>query len=249
MLKVSVITAVYNNKSMIASAIDSVLGQNYSNVEYIIVDGASDDGTVEIIKKYGDKISIFISETDTGIYQALNKGIEHSTGDVICFLHADDFYNDNTVIDRVVKQFEVSQADSVFGDLVYVNKLDTSKIIRYWKSGNFSLKKMNRGWMPPHPAFFVKKEVYSRIGSFDESFKIAADYDFILRALKIEQISASYLPEVVYRMRVGGISNRSLKSLFLKSKEDYRVLRKNGLKNKTILLFKNLSKVKQFFSK
>ena len=250
-MKVSIITAVYNNKEMIEKALLSVQSQNYPNIEHIVIDGASTDGTLDIINQYSSEISNIISEPDKGIYDALNKGIKNATGDIICFLHADDFFADKNVISDVVAKFEECKTDSVYGNLEYVSKNDISNIVRVWNSGSFSLKKLHNGWMPPHPAFFVKKEVYDKYGFFDDSFRIAADYDFILRVLgkyKIS-ISISYLPKVLYKMRVGGVSNRNLKTIIQKSKEDYRAIKKNGIGGLGSLIIKNISKVPQFFRK
>ncbi|MBD3797018.1 MAG: glycosyltransferase [Campylobacterales bacterium] len=248
-MKISIITSVYNNASTIEDAIRSVLSQDYSDIEYIVVDGASSDGTVEIIKKYEGQISKFVSEKDKGIYDGLNKGIALATGDVIGFLHSDDIYGDAHIISEVVEAFEKNGTDSIYGDLVYVDKQDTDKIFRYWKSGAYSYKKLTQGWMPPHPTFFVKKACYDKYGDFDLSFGIAADYDFMLRLLGKHKITTAYLPKVLYKMRVGGASNRSLKNIIQKSREDLRAMKKNGVGHIGTLLMKNATKLPQFFRK
>jgi len=248
-LKVSIITSVYNNKETIEDSIKSVLSQTHEDIEYILVDGASNDGTVDIIKKYKDKISFFVSERDSGIYDGLNKGIELATGDIVAFLHSDDIYNDENVIKEIVELFKSEDVDSVYGDLVYVDKVDTSKIFRYWKSGEFTVERLKKGWMPPHPTFFVKRELYEKYGKFDLSFKIAADYDFMLRMLGKYQISTAYLPKVLYKMRVGGASNRSIKNIIQKSKEDIKALRNNKIGGYSTLFMKNVVKIPQFFKK
>lgn len=245
-MKISIITSVYNNKETVAEAIESVLSQTYDNIEYIVIDGGSTDGTVDIINQYRDKISIFVSEPDNGIYDGLNKGIALAKGDVIGFLHSDDLYYDNQVIEKVAREFDNEHVDSIYGDLTYVAKVDTSKVIRYWKSGDFSIKKLNRGWMPPHPTFFVKRSIYEKAGGFDTSFKIAADYDIILRFLGKNRISTLYIPEILIKMRVGGESNKSLKNLFQKSKDDLKALKNNGIGHIGSLILKNISKVFQF---
>jgi glycosyltransferase len=247
--KISIITSVYNNASTIEDAIRSVLSQDYSDIEYIVVDGASSDGTVEIIKKYEGQISKFVSEKDKGIYDGLNKGIALATGDVIGFLHSDDIYADAYIISEVVEAFEKNGTDSIYGDLVYVDKQDTDKIFRYWKSGAYSYNKLTKGWMPPHPTFFVKKACYDKYGDFDLGFGIAADYDFMLRMLGKYKISTAYLPKVLYKMRVGGASNRSLKNIIQKSREDLRAMKKNGVGHIGTLFMKNASKLPQFFKK
>jgi glycosyltransferase len=248
-MKISIITSVYNNESTIEDAIKSVLSQNYNNIEYIVVDGASKDGTVEVIKRYEDKISTFVSERDKGIYDGLNKGVGLATGDIIGFLHSDDIYADENIVSEVVEMFLKNGTDSIYGDLVYVDKQDTNKIFRYWKSGEYSFKKLQNGWMPPHPTFFVKRELYEKHGVFDLDFGIAADYDFMLRMLGKYKITTSYLPKVLYKMRVGGASNRSLKNIIQKSKEDIKALQNNGIGGVHTIVMKNLSKIPQFLKK
>ena len=248
-MKISIITSVYNNKETISETIESVLSQTYDDLEYIIIDAASTDGTVDIIKQYQDKISTFVSEPDDGIFDGLNKGIALATGDVVGFLHSDDLYQHNKVIEMVAEAFKNYPVDSVFGDLTYVNNKDTSKVIRYWKSGDFSPKKLRRGWMPPHPTFFVKRHVYERSGVFDTSFKIAADYDIILRLLGKHNITTHYIPEVLVKMRVGGESNKSLRNLLQKSKEDLRAMKNNDTGNLCSLFIKNITKLPQFLKK
>ena len=248
-MKISIITSVYNNKATIKEAIDSVLNQTYNNIEYIIVDGASSDGTVEIIKCYQDRITTFISEKDRGIYDGLNKGINVATGDVIAFLHSDDLYYANDIIQNIVNIFmNNSSIDGVYGDLIYTQKEDTSKVLRYWKSKDFEEGLLEKGWMPAHPTLFLKRNVYEKYGDFDLDFKIAADYDFMLRVLSAG-IKVKYIPRVLYKMRVGGESNKSIKNIMLKSQEDLRALKKNSVGGIVSLLIKNLSKLKQFITK
>ena len=248
-MKISVITAVYNNESTIEDALISVLSQTHDDIEYIVIDGKSTDETLNIIKKYEDKIDTLVSESDSGIYDALNKGIKNATGDVVCFLHSDDIYEDAHVLTKVNTLFEKENVDSVYGDLVYVNKENINKVVRYWKSGEYSNSKLKNGWMPPHPTFFVKKEVYDKHGGFDTSFRIAADYDTVLRFLGVEKISIAYLPEVLIKMRLGGESNKSLANLKKKTLEDIKALRKNNIGGYLTILMKNISKIPQFFTK
>lgn len=246
-MKVSIITIAYNSESSIADTINSVLSQTYPDIEYIVVDGKSKDKTVEIVKSFGGKVHKFISEPDKGIYDALNKGVALATGDVVGFLHSDDIYGGVNIVEKVVELFKEGQTDSVYGDLQYVYKNDTSRVFRHWKAGDFSLQKLKMGWMPPHPTFYVKKAVYEAHGTFNTSFKIAADYDNMLRFLGKHKISTAYLPVVMVKMRVGGASNRSLKNIIRKSSEDMRAIRVNRFGNIFTLVFKNLRKLGQFF--
>lgn len=247
-MKISIITSVYNNRDTISDAIESVLSQSYPNIEYIVIDGASRDGTVDIIRAYEDRITTFVSEPDRGIYDGLNKGVERATGDVIAFLHSDDLYNDPEAVSRVAEAFSTTGADAVYGDLVYTPKSDTSKVLRYWKSRDFHPKLLKQGWMPAHPTFFVRRELYERFGSFDTSFRIAADYDFMLRVLS-KGIKTHYIPNVLYKMRVGGESNKSIKNILKKMREDYRALQNNDIGGISTIAIKNLSKIPQFFRK
>jgi glycosyltransferase len=247
-MKISIITSVYNNRDTIHEAIESVLSQTYPNIEYIVIDGASKDGTVDIIRQYEDRITTFISEPDRGIYDGLNKGVAKATGDVIAFLHSDDLYADPEVITRVAEAFAATGADAVYGDLVYTPKADTSKVLRYWKSRVFEPKLLGRGWMPAHPTFFVRRELYEKYGTFDTTFRIAADYDFMLRVLS-KGIKTHYLPNVLYKMRVGGESNKSIKNILKKMREDYRALQNNNIGGISTIVIKNLSKIPQFLKK
>jgi len=248
-MKFSVITATYNSQSTITDAINSVASQTYNNIEHIIIDGASTDNTLSIIENIKSRISKIISEPDNGIYEALNKGIENTTGDIIVFLHADDIFAENTIIEKAANLFLEKQPDSIYGNLQYVAKENTGKIIRYWKSGDFSFSKLRKGWMPPHPTFFVKKEIYDKFGNFDTSFKIAADYDIILRFLGKQKISTAYLPKVMIKMRIGGESNKSIKNIIKKMKEDVKALRKNKLGGLHTVIMKNIIKIPQLFRK
>lgn len=249
-MKVSIITAVHNNCGTIEDSIQSVLSQKYENIEYIVVDGASSDGTLEIVNKYQKRIAQFTSEPDNGIYYALNKGLKMSTGDIIGFLHADDMYANSMVIDWVVSRMMNCNTDSCYGDLLYVHKTDINKIFRRWRSSYYTEGLFRKGWMPPHPTFFVRKEVYDNHGHFNTDFKIAADYELMLRFLEGNKISTHYIPEVLVKMRTGGKSNRGLKNLIIKSSEDYKAWKINKLNGGlyTILL-KNISKIPQLFIK
>ncbi len=248
-MKISIITPVFNRADTVEDCIRSVLNQRYNDIEYIIVDGGSTDGTLEVINKYRERISKIISEPDNGIYDAMNKGIKNSTGDVIGFLNSDDIYADENVISDVMKIFKNKNVDSVYGDLVYVDKYDTSKIIRMWKSGEYKKGSFKKGWMPPHPTFFVKREVYEKFGCFNLNFKIAADYELMLRFLEKNNISTFYLDRVLVKMRWGGNSNRNLYQILKANLECYRAFKHNGIKvSPFIVFYKPISKIKQFFN-
>src|ERR1700690_569956 len=224
MLKMSVVTAVYNRQRTVGQAIDSVLAQSYPAVESIVIDGASTDGTFAVLEPYRPRLGVLISERDQGIYDALNKGIKHATGDVVGFLHADDIFENTEVLAKVAAAFQDPAIDAVYGDLVYVRHNDIGQVIRYWRSGRYDDASLSRGWMPPHPTFYVRRSVYERLGGFDTRYRIAADYDTVLRFLAVGRIRAAYIPEVLVRMRAGGISNRSLKTILRKSREDLEVV-------------------------
>jgi len=248
-MKISIITAVYNNEQTIRQCIESVLSQSHPAIEYIVIDGGSTDGTVEIIKSYGEKIAYFISEQDKGLYDAINKGISVSSGEVIGILHSDDFYAADNIIKTVDEYMTMHGVDSCYGDLLYVRKDSADKIIRYWKSCPYREGLFQKGWMPPHPTFFVRKAIYEKYGAFNTNFEIAADYELMLRFLLKHKVSTTYIPEIIVKMRTGGMSNGSLRNIFIKSLEDYRAWTVNALPRcfYTIPL-KNLSKVIQFIT-
>ena len=248
-MKISIITAVYNRKDTIGQAIESVALQRYADVEHLVIDGASSDGTLQEVRDREHAKMRVISEPDKGIYDALNKGILSASGDVIGLMHSDDFFAHNDVLAKVVACFAQTGADAVYGDLDYVSAKDPDQIIRHWRSGGYTRQKLARGWMPPHPARFVRREVFDRYGDYDTSYQIAADYDAMLRWLWTGNIRAAYVPEVLVKMRVGGESNRSLGRILRKSKEDYRALRTNGVGGIGALAWKNISKIPQFLKK
>jgi len=248
-MKLSIISVVYNNAQYIEDCIKSVASQSYRNREHIVVDGGSTDGTVKLIEKHQEKITKWVSEPDDGLYSAMNKGISMATGDVIGFLHSDDFYADQDVIEKVADVFINRDIESLYGDLVYISK-SGKRIIRHWKSGDYREGMVKWGWMPPHPTFFVKREVYNRHGCFNTNLRVAADYDLILRFLGKHGISTHYIPEVLIKMRIGGNSNKSIKNIIRKSTEDYRAMKENDLPVPIAALFyKNFSKLRQFFIK
>jgi len=249
-MKVSIITATYNSEDTIETCMNSVIMQTHENIEYIIIDGKSTDRTlskINLLAKNRANIRVF-SEQDTGIYDALNKGITKSTGDIVGFVHSDDFLADSNVIEKIVEVFKSKNVDGVYGNLHYVALNDTNKVIRNWVSKTFKTKLLKQGWMPAHPTLYLKKELYNLSGTFDLSYKIAADYDFILRIFKQNELKFFYLPTVIVKMRVGGASNRSLKNIIQKTKEDYRAIKKNQTGNWITIIVKNFSKIKQFLT-
>jgi glycosyltransferase len=246
-IKISIISAVYNNKNYIQFSIDSFNSQTFNHKDHIVIDGNSTDGTKELLLENKSFFSCLISEKDSGVYDALNKGLKFNKGNVVGLLHSDDFYANQDVLKKISKLFANPKVDIVYGDLVYVSKDDPNKIIRHWRAGEFSLDKLKLGWMPPHPTFFIRRKLLNQIGFFDTHYKIAADYDFMLRALTHKNIKVVYLPEVLIKMRVGGMSNRSLKNILLKSYEDYQIIRRHKIGGIGTLLCKNLSKISQFF--
>lgn len=231
------------------AALDSAFGQKYPDVELVVVDGVSTDGTRELLEARHDRLGVFISEPDKGIYHALNKGIARASGEVIGFLHADDLFTDELVLQRVAAVFADPGVDVCYGDLVYVRRDDPDRVIRYWRAGEYRPERLRRGWMPPHPTFYVRRSLYEEHGLFDTSYRIAADYDCMLRLLSRLRGRVVYIPEVLVRMRVGGASNRSLANILRKSAEDYRAIQANGVGGLGTLVWKNLSKLPQFIQR
>ena len=247
-MKISVITVCYNSVSTIEATILSVLQQSYATIEYIVVDGDSNDGTKSVLEKYRDKITKIVSEKDKGLYDALNKGIKLATGDVIAFLHADDFYTDPLVVEKYVKVFEGGNYDAVYANLFYVDADDTTKVKRKWNSGEYNHGAFLNGWMPPHPTLFVRKEIYEKYGSFNTDFKTSADYELMLRLIHKHKIKLGYLKEFTVKMRVGGQSNSSLNNRIKANLEDRRAWEVNQLKPRFYtLLLKPFRKISQFF--
>ncbi len=248
-MTISIITATYNAEKTLESAIQSISNQDYFDIEYIIVDGGSTDKTLQIIEKYKDRIQHFISEPDKGIYDAINKGISLASGNIIGLLHADDIFYDNKVLTNIAQEFKHGCYNAVYGDLQYVNAQNTDKVIRYWKSCTYKTSLLKSGWMPPHPTLFVQKEVFEKIGKYSLKYKIAADYDFVLRLFSTSTYTFKYLPQVITKMRVGGASNKSIKNIIQKSKEDISALKQNKIGGVSTLIWKNVSKIPQFFKK
>ena len=247
-MKISIITCALNSEITIKKSIRSVQKQSYKNIEHLIIDGGSTDKTLEIIRKIKKKNLNLYSSKDNGFYDALNKGIKFTTGNIVGVLHSDDFYRSDNVIEIVAGIFKQTKADIVYGDLIYVKKEHPFKPIRYWTAGQYSKEKLLKGWMPPHPAVFVKKKIFDQIGFYKVNYKISADYDFLVRIFNCKNINQVYVPKVLINMRIGGMSNRSFKNLIIKSVEDYQIIKKNKIGGLFTLFNKNFSKIGQFIS-
>lgn len=248
-ITISVVTATLNCAKTLSDCLASVAGQTFANCQHVIVDGASTDGTIDIINQHIDQIAIFKSQQDKGIYDALNKGILLATSDVVGFLHADDFFASDNVLSKIAQAFEDPSVCAVYGDLEYVSRQNASKVIRRWQSKPFNLRDLDWGWMPAHPTLYVRRDWYTKIGGFDISYRIAADYLSILKLFTHPAFKSEYIPEVLVTMRLGGASNNSIKAITKKSKEDWRALRSCGFKVPSALraiVWKNLSKLSQF---
>jgi glycosyltransferase involved in cell wall biosynthesis len=230
-MKVSIITVVYNNANTIRSAINSVLNQSYNEIEYIIIDGASTDKTLDIINEYRDKISVIVSEKDKGIYDAMNKGILQATGDIIGILNSDDLYENNKIIELIADEFiKDKKLEILYGDLVYVAINDIAKIVRKWTSCDYDLTFFERGEVPPHPSLFLKKNVYNIAGLFNLEYKLASDYEFMLRVFKKNTFKIKYINKILVKMRLGGATNKNYKNIYLGNVEIHKAWNKNGLK-------------------
>lgn len=244
-MKISIITIAFNSEETIEDTIKSVIAQDYKDVEYIIIDGGSTDDTLQIVEKYKDKIAKVVSEPDKGIYDAMNKGVRASTGELVGILNSDDFYASETVLSEIVQA--IGDKDSIYADLVYVDRENIEKVVRYWKAGEYKEDCFFKGWMPPHPTFFLRKRLYDKYGDYNLKLKSAADYELMLRMLHKHKISVAYLPKVITKMRVGGQSNVTLKNRLKANKEDRMAWELNGLEPKFYSLYlKPVRKITQF---
>lgn len=247
-MKVSILTVAYQSASTLQQTIESVLAQDYQDVEYWVIDGGSTDGSVAILESFQGRIH-YISEKDSGIYDAMNKGLDRMTGDIIGMIGSDDFFPTNDVLSSVVEAFKKNQTEVIYGDLQYVNGNDLTKIVRYWKAGNYHIKAWLFGWMPPHLAFFIQRESADKNGPYLTNFKCSADYEWMLRALYKNKMSASYLPKVLMTMRNGGTSNASLNHRWVANQEDRIAWKLNKLSPYWFTLFlKPLRKIGQLFT-
>jgi glycosyltransferase involved in cell wall biosynthesis len=247
---ISIITVSLNSEGTIIDTIRSVLSQTYPDIEYIVIDGSSSDGTVELIKSFGTRISKCISEPDNGIYDAINKGIRLSTGNIIGILNSDDFFYDKNVIQKVAAAFEKNEIDAVYGDVQFVDPVYNSKIVRYYSSKHFNPKKFKFGFMPAHPSFYVKRECYEKLGYYKTDYKIGADFELLVRFLYIHKITSKYLEIPFVSMRTGGISSKSIRSNISLNGEIARACRENGLSTNYFFIYsKYLTKIFEYFGK
>jgi glycosyltransferase involved in cell wall biosynthesis len=245
--KITIITVILDNTKFVQDAINSVLDQTFTNIEYVIIDGGSKDGSIDVINSYGDKITKFVSEPDEGIYDAMNKGISLATGEIIGFLNSDDFYQNSNVIATIASGF-TQGVDAVYADLDYVSRSDKNKVERKWRSGEYNINAFYSGWMPPHPTFFVKAAIYKKYGGYNSTLKYSADYELMLRLCLVNKITVKYIPEVLVKMRVGGYGNRSLRSRINANVEDRKAWQLLNIKPRFFtFLLKPLRKITQYF--
>lgn len=248
-MKISIITVTYNCSDVLNHCLTSVKNQSYKNIEHIVIDGGSSNNTMELLKAKKNQLSFLLSEPDKGVYDAMNKGIENAKGDIIGFLNADDFYANHKVLSKVADLFKSnSKLDACYADLNYVNPKDTTKIIRYWKSNKFVSGLFSKGWCPPHPTFFVRSSIYKKYGKFNLKYRISSDVDLMIRFLEVYRIRTKYVSEVWVKMRLGGISNSSLKNIILQNIDVLRALKSYRLNSNFIIFFshKIIIRIKQF---
>ena len=247
-MKVTIITVTRNSALYLQECINSVKNQSYHNIEHIVIDGESTDDTIAIIKLFENHIAKWISEKDNGMYHAINKGMEMATGDIIGILNSDDILASDTVIASIVKSFEDNKVDSLYGDLVYVDKVNTKKIIRYWKGLSYDRMRFNYGWMPAHPTFYFRRPLLKELGGYETHYYTAADYEFMARYLYRYRISAVYLPLLIVKMRVGGQSNRNIFNRFRANRRDYLAMKINNIPFPHIAsILKPLIKLRQYY--
>ena len=245
-MKISIITATRNSSNTISGAMSSIRSQTYPSVEHLIIDGLSTDDTIKKVSDQSNSNTVIVSELDSGIYDALNKGVKLASGHIVGFLHSDDFFPDASTLSDIAKVFRETKCDALYGDLEYVSRQNSKKVVRRWISGSASLKRIRCGWMPPHPTFYIKRELFEK-SAFYTDYRISGDYEFMLRHLLGNNLKVEYIPRVIYKMRLGGASNKSIKNLCIKMFEDISIMKKYKLPLVRCLLGKNLSKIKQFF--
>ncbi|MHB1145457.1 MAG: glycosyltransferase family 2 protein [Thiobacillus sp.] len=249
-IKISVVTVAFNAANTIEDMIQSVARQTYSDVEHILVDGASTDGTLDVIERHHDKLTKVISETDRGIYDAMNKGVRAATGDVIGFLNADDVYAHQNVLATVVEIMKREHLDALFGDVEFFRPENQARTLRRYSSARFRPDRIAWGWMPAHPALFVRREVFQRVGVFRADYRIAGDFEFVARAFGKNTLRYRHLPEVLVRMRTGGISTAGWRNTLLLNQEVLRACRENGIPTNMLkVLSKYPAKLLEYFHK
>lgn len=248
-MKISVVTAVKDGVETLPAMLDSLKAQTHTDVEHVVQDGQSTDGTLTLLNKQGHPKMALRSAADTGLYDAINQGIARASGDVIGLLHADDQLAAPDVLAKVALAMEDRNIDGVYGDLQYVSRDEPTKVIRHWKAGPYSTAHLKRGWMPPHPTLYLRRAVFDLAGLYDTSFQISGDYDAMLRFLTAGRVKLGYLPQVMVQMKMGGVSNRSFAHIIRKSREDYRAIRRHGVGGVGTLMAKNLSKLPQFIGR
>lgn len=246
-MKISIVTAVRNRAGTIGHTMESVRAQSYAEIEHVVQDGCSTDGTLEVIERFSAQATHVLSEPDSGLYDAINRGISRSTGDVVGLLHSDDFFAHNRVIEQIAAAFADPAIQGVYGDLNYVSSADVTRIVRHWRSGSYRVDRLQHGWMPPHPTVYLRRDVFERWGLYDPALEIAADYDAMLRYLSKGKIQLAYIPEVLVNMRTGGVSNQSISRIIRKSWEDYYAIRRNNVGGIATLAKKNARKIGQLF--
>lgn len=229
-MKISVVTVAKNAGATIKDTLLSVAGQTHAPVEHIVIDGASTDETLAVVRRYGDHVSMTVSEPDQGLYHAMNKGISLASGDVIGTLNADDVYAHGDVLSRVAEVFADPAVEACYADLVYVRRHDPGRVVRYWKSRPFVPGSFARGWIPAHPTFFVRREVYDRYGGFDLRYRFQSDFDLTMRLLQVYGINSVYIPEILVRMRMGGTTNKSVVNIIKGNMESFRACRNHGIR-------------------
>ena len=246
--KISIVTVCFNSANTIRGTLSAVAGQRNVDFEHVVVDGASSDDTLEIVREFTPRVAHLISEPDRGLYDAMNKGLAAATGDIVGYLNSDDVYADDEVLQKVARVFADGGIDACYGDLVYVQKDDMSRVVRYWRSRPYSPGLIEHGWMPAHPTFFVKRSILQKLGGFDIRYRYQADYELMVRLFLKERISSAHIPEVLVRMRTGGHTNGSIRNIVKGNLEAYRSCRENGIKvSPLFILQKMASRLPQFF--
>ena len=246
-MKITVITVCYNSATTITDTLSSVSDQSYDNIEHIVIDGGSSDGTIDLVNWHGKRVSKIVTGPDGGIYDAMNKGLRLATGDYVAYLNSDDFYANDKVIQQIAEAIHETNADAIYGDLSYVKRNDPKIRVRYWKSQMFQPGSFAQGFAPPHPTFFMKRKLLDELGGFNLSYTLAADFDLMFRALEIKKYTSTYMPLELTRMRTGGATNISLKSIIRQNKEILRSLRSHGTSVSTagFIARKLLSRIRQ----